>query len=144
VSFVFAWFFIMQAEHERVALFRKKPQLNVYGMPQSLFALFQDVRDERTFLGFAAGLNSAAHEGSHPLGQVEGRKPSRQRSSPACDIAAALAWVEDSAFGSIPGPKPESAWQSCALFLWAGSRSMKAGEPKKRTPAAKRKQAAGR
>lgn len=85
-----------------------------------LFEALGTVSDEQTFIRFAklmaTDAPSKAHASVHPLMETGGWENTTMKDF----LSAACSWVEDTDFGTRPGPKSVNPWKQFAMFLWAG------------------------
>lgn len=89
-------------------------------MTDHLFAASQSVSDEQSFLAFARALKADRESSDGASLTPDGFQGEWANNSISDFIESAVAWAEDSDFGSRPGPKPANTWTLFAAFLWAG------------------------
>lgn len=94
--------------------------LSVKTMQDNLFNLLEAVADEASLLSFARALARDRTSVDGLSSSPDGFQTEWAHQTISEFLGAAVAWAEDSDFGSRPGPKPSNPWQLIARFLWAG------------------------
>ncbi len=89
-------------------------------MADELFELLKAVRDEPSFVAFARALQTDREAADAESPTLDGFQGKWANNSIAGFIEQGISWIEDSDFGSRPGPKPSNPWALFAAFLWAG------------------------
>ena len=88
-------------------------------MFDQLFERLKVVQDEASFMDFASELLANREVADAASLTLDGFQGEWANNSTAAFIEQGITWVEDSDFGSRPGPKPFNNWALFAAFLWA-------------------------
>jgi hypothetical protein len=78
------------------------------------YALLSEVTDQASFLAFVRALRAEREQGT------ASQRAEWQNDTIESFLGAAVAWAEDSRFGSSQGLREENLWKKFAVFLHCG------------------------